>query len=200
MAAKTTETTINLQPIQIRRIDVRIIGDTPLVVHAFDEKSRRQLLETHMHKAKQAKEAKDPIANFNRCRYLLEDGRDGFPSAGLKRAIANAFRYSDGMKKVEINGALHVSPGIPLIPIVSAGPTMREDLVRIGMGKPDVRHRPEYNPWSMEFTVVFNERAISAEQVVNLLNIAGFGIGLGEHRPEKGGQWGMFHVAAEGEV
>ncbi len=47
----------------------------------------------------------------------------------------------------------------------------------------DIRFRPEYRDWSMEFCVVFNSRAISPEQIVNLVNIAGFGIGIGEWRP-----------------
>ena len=76
---------------------------------------------------------------------------------------------------------------------------MREDTVRISMST-DIRFRPEYRDWSMEFDVVFNSRAISPEQIVNLVNIAGFGIGIGEWRPERSGQFGMFHVAADGEV
>ncbi|HQP39342.1 MAG TPA: hypothetical protein PLI95_29365 [Polyangiaceae bacterium] len=157
------------------------------------------MLDKQQKKAAQAKAAKDPEADFNAARYVMEDGRDGFPAAGVKKAIANAFRFSDGIKKVEINGALHVEPGAELIPIDCREMVMREDTVRISMST-DIRFRPEYRDWSMEFDVVFNSRAISPEQIVNLVNIAGFGIGIGEWRPERSGQFGMFHVAADGEV
>lgn len=195
-----SNTTITLQPIQRETMRIRVVGDSPLICHKFSEKARRAMLDKQMKKAKQGKEAKDPEADFNEARYLLDDGRDGFPAAGMKKAIANAFRFSDGMKKVEIAGALHVQPGAELIAIIGPEPVMREDTVKISMGTTDIRFRPEYRGWSMEFDVVFNARAISPEQIVNLVNIAGFGIGIGEWRPERNGQFGMFHIAAEGEV
>jgi len=198
MPAKA-ESVITLQPIQRQTMRVRIVGDSPLICHRFDEKARKIMLDKQQKKAAQAKAAKDPEADFNAARYVMEDGRDGFPAAGVKKAIANAFRFSDGIKKVEINGALHVEPGAELIPIDCREMVMREDTVRISMST-DIRFRPEYRDWSMEFCVVFNSRAISPEQIVNLVNIAGFGIGIGEWRPERSGQFGMFHVAADGEV
>ena len=198
MPAKA-ESVITLQPIQRQTMRVRIVGDSPLICHRFDEKARKIMLDKQQKKAAQAKAAKDPEADFNAARYVMEDGRDGFPAAGVKKAIANAFRFSDCIKKVEINGALHVEPGAELIPIDCREMVMREDTVRISMST-DIRFRPEYRDWSMEFDVVFNSRAISPEQIVNLVNIAGFGIGIGEWRPERSGQFGMFHVAADGEV
>jgi hypothetical protein len=191
---------ITLQPIQRSTIRLRIIGDTPLVVHRFSEKARKQIADKQAGKARQKKEPKNPQEDFEQARYHLEDGRDGFPAAGLKRAAMSAFRFSDGIKKVEIAGALHVEPTQELVAIDGPEPTIREDAVRIAMGTTDLRYRPEYKTWAMEFGVLYNERAITAEQIVNLFNIAGFGIGLGENRPERGGQWGMFHVAADGEV
>jgi len=38
---------------------------------------------------------------------------------------------------------------------------------------------------------------ISDEQVVNLVNTAGFGVGIGEWRIEKKGEHGTFHVKSE---
>ncbi|MEI6449164.1 MAG: hypothetical protein WCP98_04340 [Actinomycetes bacterium] len=192
--------TITLQPIKRQTMRVRIVGDSPLICHRFGEKARKQMLDKQMKKAQQSKEAKVPDDDFAAARYITADGRDGFPAAGIKKAIANAFRFSDGMKKVEINGALHVQPGTELLPIDGPPPVMREDTVKISMGTTDIRFRPEYRDWSMEFDIVFNGRAISPEQIVNLVNIAGFGIGIGEWRPERSGQFGMFHVATEGEV
>ena len=79
-------------------------------------------------------------------------------------------------------------------------PQMRMDMVRIGMGTADVRFRPEFRDWSADVPIRFNEAVISVEQIVNLFNLAGFGVGIGEWRPEKDGQWGMFHVGGRVEV
>jgi hypothetical protein len=48
--------------------------------------------------------------------------------------------------------------------------------------------------------VRFNRNVLSAAQIVNLFNTAGFGGGIGEWRPEKDGQFGMFHVATAEEL
>lgn len=36
----------------------------------------------------------------------------------------------------------------------------------------------------------------SLEQILNIINAGGYACGIGEWRPEKDGQYGMFHVEA----
>ena len=45
MATKKTEETIIVRPVQIKRVPIRIVGDTPLIVHAWSEKAMRMMLE-----------------------------------------------------------------------------------------------------------------------------------------------------------
>ena len=42
--------------------------------------------------------------------------------------------------------------------------------------------------------VKFNAALLSAEQVVNLFQTAGFAVGIGDWRPERNGLFGRFHV------
>ena len=37
----------------------------------------------------------------------------------------------------------------------------------------------------------------SLEQIVNIINAGGYACGIGEWRPERDGQYGMFHVATK---
>lgn len=71
---------------------------------------------------------------------------------------------------------------------------MREDVVRIGMGTADLRYRPEFPEWTASLVVRFVASSISQESVLSLINAGGFGVGVGEWRPEKSGQNGQYRV------
>jgi len=76
---------------------------------------------------------------------------------------------------------------------------MREDMVRVGMGTADLRYRGEFADWSAKLLVRYNANVLSESQILNILNVAGFAVGVGEWRPERDGMSGMFHVADEQE-
>lgn len=187
---------IQLPPLQVQRVQMLLIGDSPLIVHAWSEKAKRQMLDKQMKKARQAKEAKDPEADYEACFYRFPDGRYGFPAIGLKAAMISACRFAD-MKMTVARGAFHIDA--ELLEVVGT-PRPREDMVRVGMGVADIRYRPEFPQWRIPLELRFNSSVISAEQLANLLNVAGFGVGIGEWRPEKNGSYGRFHVASEGEA
>jgi hypothetical protein len=75
---------------------------------------------------------------------------------------------------------------------------MREDMVRVGMGTADIRHRAEFETWGAMLRVQHNANVLSAEQVISLFEAGGFGVGIGDWRPEKDGVNGRFHVARAG--
>lgn len=196
MKGKEKETMmVEVKPINIMRTEIRIIGDTPLIVHAWSEKAKKEMLDKQMKKAKTAKAAKDPKKDYEEAFYRLPDGRPGFPATAFKAAAVSAGgRYSDGLKMTTLRGAFFVDG--ELVPI-EGEPNMREDMVRVGMGTADIRYRPEFKQWACTLPVRFNADAISLEQIINLFNLAGFGVGVGEWRPEKDGQYGMFHVQVQ---
>lgn len=73
---------------------------------------------------------------------------------------------------------------------------MRCDMVRIGMGTADLRFRGMVKNWTMKFPVKFNAGVFSLEQVMNLIQTAGFSVGLAEWRPERNGDFGTFEIAS----
>lgn len=189
------EETVELKAIRLERAIVEVVGDTPLIVHAWSEKAKREMLEKQMKKAKTAKAAKDPEKDYQDAFYRLPSGKPGFPTIAFKSAAVNAGgRFSDGLKMTELRGSFFIEG--ELVEIIG-DPRMREDMVRIAMGTADIRYRPEFVIWSVKLPIKYNADAISLEQIVNLLNLAGFGVGVGEWRPEKDGQYGMFHVKTE---
>ena len=190
--AKNTETIAELRPINVKRVVLELEGDTALIVHAWSEKAKREMLEKQMKKAKPAKEAKDPEADYQQAFYRMADGKPGFPTIAFKAAAVSAGgRFSDGLKMTELRGSFYIEG--EMVEIIGK-PRMREDMVRVGMGTADIRYRPEFPQWGVKLPIKYNADKISIDQLVNIFNLAGFGVGVGEWRPERDGQYGMFHV------
>ena len=195
MAGKNTEEVVELKSIRIERINLEIEGDSSLIVHAWSAKAKKEMLDKQMKKAKTAKDAKDPQRDYEEAFYRLPDGKPGFPTIAFKQAAVSAGgRFSDGLKMTELRGAFFIDGELAEI---NGEPSMREDMVRVGMGTADIRYRPEFKAWKVTLPIKYNADKISLEQLVNLFNLAGFGVGVGEWRPEKDGQYGMFHVVTK---
>ena len=73
-------------------------------------------------------------------------------------------------------------------------PVIREDIVRVGNGKTDLRYRPEFASWRINVIVEIDSDLLNEQDIVNLVNRAGFSVGIGEWRPEKGGEFGRFEI------
>jgi hypothetical protein len=195
---------IELPPLAIRRLTLTLVGDSPLISHKWSEKAKGLMLAKQMKQARQAKGAKSPEEDFRESLYLIPDGAAwgqhkgyGFPAVAFKAAAVDACSHVEGITKVAARGAFHIEG--ELIPI-QGEPTPREDMVRIAMGTADIRYRGEFKDWRATFTVRYNSKVLSAEQVVHLFNTGGFAVGVGEWRPQRDGSFGMFHVASQSEV
>lgn len=189
MATKSKE--IFIPAIQIGKLIIDVEGDTSLICHKWSEKAKKQIKDKQAKKAKAAKEARDPEAEYIASLYQHPEGGFGFPAIGFKKAMVGACRYADAIPMTVARGGFFVEGELIKI---NGTPEMREDMVRIGMGTSDIRYRGEFKSWSATIEISYNESILSPEQIVNLLNIAGFAVGVGEHRPEKDGPYGRFHV------
>ena len=170
---------------------ITLSGTTPLIVHRFAEKARKEMLNKITGKARMKADPYDADQAYFDSLYLLPDGTPGFPAVAFKAAAVNAANDA-GIQKVLARRAFHITGG-ELVPIRGEH-RMREDMVRIAMGTADVRHRAEFLEWEVTVPVTYNASIISLEQLVNLFNIAGFGVGVGEWRPERNGINGTWLV------
>ena len=214
MATKNVEL-IEIRPIEIQKTTIRIVGDTPLIMHAWSEKAKREMLDKQMKKTKSAaREAKNPVEDFIRSMYWLtpmptdmtEDGfekaiaagaRFGFPVTAFKQAaISAAYRMGWAKDKMSLRGAFFIdSDADQMIEIHSDTPIMREDMVKVGMGTADIRYRGEFRNWYADIVISYNKNGQhTLEQILNIINAGGYVCGVGEWRPERDGQNGMFHV------
>jgi len=195
---KQTETTIEIPKVEIAMVKFRVRGITPLIVSRFSEKAKQMMLEKQMKKASAGKEAKKPEEQYENSLYKFADGkRTGFPAVGFKAAMVRGGKQL-GFTMTDLRGRFHVMADEGDLVEIHGEPHPREDMVRLATGVADIRFRGEYYAgWEAELTIQYFKNAISAEQLAQLLSIAGFSCGIGEWRPEKSnsGSFGLFELA-----
>jgi len=206
-ATATDATMVVIERPAKQNVSVRIVGKTRLVVNRFPEKAR------HMIAGKQAGEKvartkRVPKEEYLGSMYLLpskkgKGPRYGFPAGGIKKAITAAgYRVCD-IPMTQSNGWFFIQgepciedgfSSVDCVEIIGT-PQMRTDVVHIGQGKSDLRYRAEFVDWKMDLLIDFQPDRISLKSLVNLIDHAGDGVGIGEWRVEKKGDWGRFQVA-----
>ncbi len=187
---------IQIDQIGVETLRIPIVGTSPLVVHRFSEKAKRQMLD-NMQGRKSPKERKDPTAEYEAAFYRFPDGAYGFPAIAFKSATIGGGRYYGSLTMTELRQYLFFQgrfgvDGQQLVPIVG-DPRMREDVVRVGRGT-DLRYRPEFADWTAVLQVKYVKSALTRGSVLSLVDAGGLGIGVGEWRPEKRGEFGTYRI------
>jgi hypothetical protein len=191
---------------------VWLVGDTPVITHAWSEKARREMLQKQVKATKGGKEARDPEADFVSSLYEMGDGAYGFPAMGVKNCILSSAHKDKGIPRSAVMAGLWIDADMvrtrpalagavcdmPLIRIYGTDPEMREDMVKIGSGLnkiANLSYRAQFTVWAMKVTGRFNTTILTPEALAFLIQEAGLASGLGEWRNERRGMFGAFHLA-----
>lgn len=191
---------ITINRIGAETVAVPIIGTAPLIMHRWSEKAKRLLLD-NMQGRKSPREYKDPQAEYEAAFYRIKEGTDsyGFPALGFKSATVGGCRfYGKDVSMVAMRQCLFFSgeqgaDGQQLMPI-KGEPQMREDVVRPSAGGADLRYRPMFVEWSSTLLVTYVTAMINRNSVLSLIDAGGMGVGVGEWRPEKKGEFGTYAI------
>jgi len=180
---------------EIESIEIKIRGTNSLIVHKWSEKAKKEMLDKHQKKASKGKEIRNPKDEYEKSMYKFPDGRYCFPAVAFKSAAVRAAKQceismTDARVFFHINGLNNERDMVE----IKGEPCMREDIVKLQGSKADLRYRAEFKEWEATLLVKYNSRSISAEQICNLVQIAGFSVGVGEWRPERNGQYGTFEI------
>jgi hypothetical protein len=210
----------------LKRFEFWIVGDSPLICHAWSEKHKREMLQKQVKAVRgSGREARDPEGDFVSSLYSMTDvteitevRRDdkgfGFPATGVKKALLSAAHKDKGIAKSVTQSSLWLNCEwtrvktaweaaictLPLVRIWGAEPVMREDMVRIGQGlkkTASLAYRAQFFPWAMRLNGRFNETELSGDALAFLIEASGLGVGLGEWRNERSGMFGSYHFATE---
>jgi hypothetical protein len=190
--------TIVIDRIDAETIRVPIIGTTPLIVHRFSEKAKQQMLDA-MQGRKSPKQSKDPEAEYEAAFYRFADGGFGFPVVAFKAATVGGTRfYGRDVTMVALRQSAFFRGDVGLdgqsLARITGTPRMREDVVRVGRGGTDLRYRPQFDTWSAELTVTYVRAMLTRNSLLSLIDAGGMGVGVGEWRPEKGGENGCYQI------
>lgn len=189
------EAVVEIPAIQTEVFKLNIVGTAPLICHRFSTKAKEMMLTPKSGRVTSAKRApRDPEQLFKDSLYPVLGKRNtyGFPASGFKKAAVSACRQLDGINMTFVRGAFFVLGDLVEI---DGKPTMREDIVRLNGKVADVRYRAEFKTWKAQLLIRYNKGSISKAQIINLVNLAGFSVGVGEWRPERNGAMGTFEVA-----
>lgn len=136
MATKKEPEVIEIRPLKVAEASVIIVGDTPLIMHAWSNKAKRMMLEAQQGKAKgKKKPAKNPVDDFIQAAYWIEGkpeyaddaseeectaafeaaieagARFGFPAAAIKQAAQSAaYRLGWVKNQMGLRGAFFIRP------------------------------------------------------------------------------------------
>jgi hypothetical protein len=183
-----------VRPMKLQTITLTIRGTTPLIQHCWSEKGLKSMRMTAAERKKIPKVAREPEEEGNAAAYRCADGQYGVPAMAVKSSmIEAAHKDVTGLPKTTVRKALRFREA-GVIPMVCSDPFIREDIVRVGMGGTDLRYRPQFDDWSVRLTFAFDSDLLNADDVISLVNRAGFSVGIGEWRPEKDGEYGTFEV------
>lgn len=160
-AGKKEKGIIEIKPIRVSKAQITIVGDTPLIIHNWSEKAKKEMLDsqTKNKKEKKAKDIRDPFAEFMDALYWItpkpeestpeafeeavrNGAKFGFPMTAIKQAALSAcyraglIPNQTGMKcAFYLNAVDGINPGSGTeLAVIESDepPVLREDMVKIG--------------------------------------------------------------------
>jgi hypothetical protein len=189
---------IHIDKISAETLSIPVRGLSPLVVHRFSEKAKLEMLNNAQGK-KTPRQPKNPQAEYEAAFYHLKDGRPGFPALGFKAATVGGARfYGKQISMTALKQFLFFTgePGDDghYYVAIEGEAIMREDVVRVGRGGTDLRYRPQFTEWSAILTVTYVKSMLTRDSVLSLIEAGGMGVGVGEWRPERDGDFGTYAI------
>ena len=211
MATKKDEQVIELKPINPITITVTIEGTSDLVLNKMNDPTARALTDARKDKAKSLEKPDEWEQIITSIHWLNGKPKD-LSEKGLKDALKNnapcltAFglkkSFADAVVRNEIsqyatkfNASVNVvGQGDNLVPIRFAEHHVDEKLMSPKKGAPVLVRLNRFSGWSADITISFVDTAYSMEQIINIVNLAGFGLGIGSGRSSGYGRYKVVGV------
>lgn len=213
MGKKIVEKTIEIKPISPKRIIVKIEGDSDLVLNKMNDVSTRQLTDERKDRAKNLEKpneweqiitaihwlnGKPSEFSEESLRDVLQNNAPCITAFGLKKSFGQAVvRNEIDSYATKFDASVNVlGVGDGLVPIRFTEHHVDEKLMSPKRGAPILCRLNRFSGWSAEIEISYIDNVYSEEQILNIVNLAGFGIGIGSGRSSGFGRYHVVDVKA----
>ena len=172
-----------VQPIQkgILKVQVGAIDGSTLITHRLTDEAVSQFMGRESGETKK-KKLRNYDAEYESCFYYTDDKKYGFPASGFMGALLDACIPLD-LPKTQIKRSVRLLGGMCELKYKKVNRRIDNPRRSGRNGTPDTRHRPEFVDWKCELIIQYDLNQITPDQIVNLINQAGFSTGIGDWRP-----------------
>ena len=198
---------------EIKTVTVTIEGNSDLVLNKMNARNTRELLAEDRKLAKETPNPWEDIITaihwrdglpchdtYKECDEkmmldLLKENAPCITAFGLKKSFENAVvRNEIDTYATKIDNAVNVLGDKGLIPITFTEWSVDERLMSPKKGSPVTVRLNHFSGWRAEFTISYTDKVYSLNEIINIINLAGFGIGIGSGRSSGYGRYSVVDV------
>ena len=207
MANKKIEV-LEIKEVKPQTITVHIVGDTDLILNKMNDVTTRQLTDARKDKAKKIetpnvweeiitsihwRDGKPTDFSEDGLRDALINNAPCLTVFGLKKSFGEAVtRLGIDTYSTKFDASVNLLGSGGLVPITFAEHVVEEKLMSPKKGAPVLVHLNRFTGWAADIELSYIDSVYSTEQLVNIINLAGFGIGIGSGRRSCG--YGRYHI------
>lgn len=204
--------TIELKNIEVKNAQVFIVGDSDLILNKVNARYERELRDIDMGN-KTVKETPNmwediitavkwnipyPMEDTYKemdeetYRYMIQNGKPCISSYGLWKSIGDAVvRNEIDTYATKIKNAVNIIATDNSIPIDFSEAFVDSRVMPLKKGGHTITKLNRFTGWSCNFTIRYTENVYTLNQIINFINLAGFGLGIGSGRSSG---YGRYHV------
>lgn len=205
------EESIVLQEIKPQKARITIVGDSDLICNKINDVSARQLIDQRKDKAKKATVKENEFEKMVTAIHwlypikgmefdettmdkLLECNCPCISSFGFLKSFGDAVvRFGIDTYATKFKAGVNIVDNGGLIPFKFKEHFCDEKLMSPKKGAPVLTYLNRFTGWEATIEINYVDAIYSLEQIVNVVNLAGFGIGIGSGRSSG---YGRYHVTS----
>lgn len=195
---------------KVKHMLVTVEGDGDLILNKMNARNERKLLADDRNGVDERPNVWEDIitsihwatplymedtykeCNEEKFNELRENNKPCITAFGLKKSFGEAVTRNEiDNYSTKINNAINVVAPGGLVPVDYEGWSVEKRLMSPKKGKPVTVHLNHFHGWKAKFQIDYMDHVYSRDQILNFINLAGFGLGIGSGRSSG---YGRYHI------